>query len=309
MPKRALTDAAVKRFKPPETGQVDIFDQGYPGLALRISYGGRKAWVCFYRLGGPVKRITLGVYPEMTLAGAREAWRRAREQAAAGSEPVKPQDALNGVASFESALENWLKRDQGQNRTVDAIKRLIDKDATPVWKHRNIADIGRGEILEVIDGVVDRGSPITARRLHAHLHRFFSWQTGRGNIPVNPMAHMPKPGAETKGDRVLSDAELGSLWEATGELGWPFGDLIRLLLLTGARRSEIGALRWSEIEGQTIVLDGARTKNNEPHIIPLSARAIAILGEIPRIAQSDLVFTTNGTTPVSGWSKMKTESR
>jgi hypothetical protein len=169
MPKRALTDAAVKRFKPPKGGQLEIFDQGYPGLALRISYGGRKSWVFFYRLGGRLRRLTLGVYPELSLAGARDAWRAARQQVAAGREPVR---TVNGKTNFETALANWLKRDQGQNRTVDAIKRLIDKDATPVWKHRDIADIGRGEILEVIDSVVDRGSPITARRLHAHLHDF-----------------------------------------------------------------------------------------------------------------------------------------
>src|SRR4029078_11357208 len=105
------------------------------------------------------------------------------------------------------------------------------------------------------------------------------------------MAHMPKPGAETKCDRVLTDAELAALWKVTGEIGWPFGDLIRLLLLTGARRSEIGALRWSEIEGTIITLAGERTKNGEPHTIPLSGPAIAIITEMPRIARSDLVFT------------------
>ena len=80
---------------------------------------------------------------------------------------------------------------------------------------------------------------------------------------------------------------------------------IRLLLLTGARRSDIGALRWSEIERNLITLAGERTKNGEPHSIPLSGPAIAIIAEMPRIARSDLVFTTNGTTSVSGWSKMK----
>ena len=305
VPKRSFTDAAVKRLKPPTTGQVDVFDQGYPGLALRLSYGGNRSWVFFYRINGRLRRMWLGTYPALSLADAREAWRAARKDAQAGKEPTKPRDPTDTDSTFEKALENWLKRDQSSNRTKDAVKRLIDKDATPAWRHRHIADIGRSDVLDVIDAVVDRGSPITARRLHAHLHRFFTWHTGRGKIPLNPMAHLPKPGAETKRDRVLSDQELSAVWKAAGEIGWPFGDAIRLLILTGARREEIGGLKWSEIEGDAIKLGGDRTKNAAPHTIPLSVPTTVVLQRIPLIAESERAFTTNGKTSISGWSRAK----
>jgi integrase len=305
MPSRNFTDAAVKRLKSPKTGQVDIFDRGYPGLALRLSYGGNRSWVYFYRIHGRLRRMTLGTYPALSLADAREAWRNARNDAQSGREPTRPRDPTDIDSTFERALENWLKRDQSANRTRDAIKRLIDKDATTAWRHRHIADIGRADVLDVIDRVVDRGSPITARRLHAHLHRFFTWHTGRGKIPLNPMAHLPKPGAETSRDRVLSDWEVAAVWKAAGELGWPFGDAIRLLILTGARREEIGGLKWAEIDADTIKLAGDRTKNGEPHKIPLSVPATIVLQHVPRIANSERVFTTNGKTSVSGWSRAK----
>jgi integrase len=292
-------------LKPPQTGQVDVFDQGYPGLALRLSYGGNRSWVYFYRINGRLRRMTLGTYPALSLADAREAWRSARKDAQAGKEPTKPRDPADADSTFEKALENWLKRDQANNRTKDAVKRLIDKDTTPAWRHRHIADIGRADVLDVIDRVVDRGSPITARRLHAHLHRFFTWHTGRGKIPLNPMAHLPKPGAETSRDRVLSDWEVAAVWKAAGELGWPFGDAIRLLILTGARREEIGGLKWAEIDSDTIRLAGERTKNGEPHKIPLSVPATIVLQHLPRIANSERIFTTNGKTSVSGWSRAK----
>ena len=77
MAKRALTDAAIKRLKPPAKGQVDIFDRGYPGLALRVSYGGNRSWVVFYRHGGRLRRLRLGTYPALSLADARDAWRKA----------------------------------------------------------------------------------------------------------------------------------------------------------------------------------------------------------------------------------------
>ena len=88
-------------------------------------------------------------------------------------------------------------------------------------------------------------------------------------------------------------------------MGWPFGDIIRLLILTGARRNEIGSLRWSEINGDVASLKGERTKNGEPHNIPLSKGAAIVLQRVPRIANSERVFTTNGKTSVSGWSRAK----
>jgi len=137
----------------------------------------------------------------------------------------------------------------------------------------------------------------------AYAHRLFRWAAGRGIIEFNPAADLPKPGSETKRDRVLSDAELGAVWRGAGELGWPFGTAIKLFILTGIRREEIGRLQWSEINADTaaINLQGARTKNAQPHVIPLSTDVSSLLIDAPRIG----VFTTNGKTPVSGWSRAK----
>ena len=127
MPKSALTAAAVDKIKAPATGQVDHFDKGYPGLALRVSHGGAKAWVHFYRVEGRQRRRTLGRYvsPDhgMSLKEAREAWRGDRESLAAGIDPaeiVKRETRDDAVATV---VAEWLKRDQGDellpdNRTV-----------------------------------------------------------------------------------------------------------------------------------------------------------------------------------------------
>jgi integrase len=90
-------------------------------------------------------------------------------------------------------------------------------------------------------------------------------------------------------------------------MSWPFGPVIQLLILTGTRRQEIGGLRWDEIREAEIELSGERTKNGEPHTIPLSKPARAIIAELPKVAGSEFVFTTTGKTPVSGWSKAKNE--
>jgi len=242
----------VKRLKPPAKGQIDTFDEGYPGLALRLSYGGGKTFVYFYKIGGRLRRMSLGRYPSTTLAEAREAWRRARQDAQRGIDPSTARKQETGATDFPRVLEELIKRDQSENRTKDAIKRLIEKDAMPAWKHRQVGDLDRRDVLDVIDAVVDRGSPVTARRLHAHLHRFFRWCVGRGIIGANPMADLPKPGSETKRERVVTDHELKAIWTASASLGWPFGSAIQLLILTGARRQEIAGLRWPEIADSVI---------------------------------------------------------
>jgi integrase len=287
MPKRPLSDLAVKRVKPPQKGQVDIFDAGYPGFALRVSYGGGKSWVYFYRIGGRLRRRSLGTYPAVTLAEARQLWREAKHEVSLGRDPAwRRTSDLN----FESVAREWLKRDQADKRSLKEVTRIVEKELIPAWGQRSIRDIRRHDILVLSDAIADRGALTMARRVMAYVHRLFRWAKSHDLIEANPASDLPKPGSETKRDRVLSDAELAAVWKAAVEIGWPYGDVVRLLILTGARRAEISELRWSEIHGDTIKLSGARTKNAQTHDIPLSPQALLVLSQIPRIAGSEFVF-------------------
>src|SRR5262249_50092475 len=156
----------------------------------------------------------------------------------------------------------WLKRDQAHRRTYLETKRKIDVDVRPFWNDRPFASITRREVIELIDRIADRGALTAARRTQGVLHRLFRGARGRGIVEVNPVSDLPKPGgAEVRRDRVLNDAELALVWRAAGDTEWPWHAIFRLLILTGARRQEIGALCWSEIDGNTVRLEGARTKN------------------------------------------------
>jgi integrase len=297
MTNRTLTATAVERIRTPAIGQIDHFDQGYPGLALRVSYGGSKSWVYFYRLFGKQKRMTLGRWPSMSLSAAREAWRDARNTIDKGESPQHQRPVT--ANSFAAVADEWLKRDQAHNRSCSATKRLIERCAKPVWEGRQISTIGRRDINDLIDTVADRGAIVMARRLHAHLHRLFRWAVGRGILETNPMAHLPKPGSEVSRDRVLTDAELAEVFKNATKLRPPFGAIFQLLALTGARRSEITGLRWSEIKDDTIILGRNRTKSGEVHSIPLSPQALDIIKQLSRIGPSDFVFTLNGRNPVT----------
>jgi integrase len=289
---KTLTDTAVRRLKAKKGQQVDHFDQQYPGLAIRVSHS-RKVWVYFTRFNGKLRRITFDLFPTMSVAAAHDAWRAARDAVLAGKDPAPPAAAAAPAAATNvgAVIDEWLRRDQSGNRTLEKTRRQMNGHVLPHWAQRDITSIGRRDILDLIDGVADRGTPIAARRLHSRLHRFFQWAVGRGIIQTNPMVALPKPGGNEKSrERVLTDAEIVKVWRAAQEVGYPYGTAVQLLALTGARREEISALRWDEIIDGTITLAGDRTKNGEPHIIPLSAPARALLDGLPKAETGDLVF-------------------
>ena len=304
MPKITLTDAAVKRLKAPAIGQIDYFDSGYPGLALRVSCGGRKSWNYIYRFAGKPRRMTFDTFPAMTLAGAHEAWRQARDDVRAGLDPAKPK-APEPATDFGSVFEEWMQRDQAGQRSERDVRKRMEREVVHLWAHRKITDIGKRDILDATDRVADRGHKTSALRLYAHLHRMFQWCVGRGIVTVNPVTALPKPGDETRRDRVLNDAELIAVWNAAEKIGYPYGQATQLLILTGARRQEIAALRWSEFRDAAIHLSGARTKNTLPHLIPLSSFACSILDSFPR--KGDFVFSLTGKFPVRNWSRAKAD--
>ena len=294
--KKHLTDLAIERIRAPKAGQLEIFDLGYPGLALRIGNGGAKSFVLFFRREGKLRRVTLGRWPRISLASARDAWRTIQE----GKPLVQDQSRRE---LFSAAFEDYIKRDaaaRNKPSSLYQLTRAIEHDVLPAWRGKRVDEIAKRDVNALLDSIIDRGAPIKARRVFAYLARFFKWALDREIIKTNPMQGMQRPGTETSRDRVLSDGELAKVWNAAGELPM-FGPIVRLLILTGARREEITQLRWSEIDGDTIKLSNGRTKTGVPQTIPLSAPARELLAGIPRIAGSDYVFTANGTKPVAAW--------
>jgi integrase len=179
----------------------------------------------------------------------------------------------------------------------------LELHALPYWEHRKIADITKRDAIELLDRIVDAGKITQACRVHTHLRRLFKWCVERDILPASPMASVRKPGEEVSRERTLDDDELACVWRGAG--GYPYGPVVKLLALTGARREEIGRLRWDEIVGNEIHLSGERTKNGEPHIIPLSKPALAVIESVPHIAGAGFVFTVSGNKPLNGWGKAK----
>ena len=167
-------------------------------------------------------------------------------------------------------------------------------------------EISRRDVLDVLDRVVDNGAPIAANRVFSAIRKFSNWCVQRDIIAASPCAGVKPPTVERSRDRVLTDDELRRIWHAADKIGPPFGDMVKMLLLTGQRRDEAARMQWNEIdfERRLWTLPAARVKNDKPHEVPLSNAAIELLNSLPRIV-GDYVFTTTGQTPASGYSKGK----
>jgi integrase len=184
------------------------------------------------------------------------------------------------------------------------------------WAERPVREIDGHDIFTVIDearkfsvpGIVARNksrSDNRATALHAALSSAFSWMQRERLIEANPCAGVHRPPAPPARDRVLTADEMRWLWRATDEAGEPFGSIVKLLLLTGQRLNEVAGMRRDELRDDFWELPKSRTKNKRLHVVPLAPAARDVIASAPRLAGSDLVFTTTGTTPPSGWSKAK----
>jgi len=174
------------------------------------------------------------------------------------------------------------------------------------WSGRPLASITQHDVQALVDAIAD-GAPVSANRTLAALKTLFKFYVKRQSLLTSPAALVDAPAAEESRDRTLSDAEVKAVWQAADVTAYPFGRLVQLLLLTGARRDELREAPWAEfdLDGGMWTLPGDRVKNGNEHSVPLPSWAKQLLRSMPRIKGRGLLFTTNGDTPYSGLSKAK----
>ncbi len=311
---KALTQVSIDNIKPgPDRREVP--DGKESGLYLVIQPTGRMAWALRYRVGGKPRKLTIGAYPAIGLAKARAEAIKAKSTLADGNDPAAIKRASKSAKkgekrtaddTVEKVIADFIRLYAKPNtRDWRETERLL-AEFEEAWKGRRLADIGKGDIHLVLDAVVARGSPVTANRKFAQLRKMCRWAVSRGIIERSPCDGVDPPSAEKSRDRVLDTDELRFVWRAADDLGFPFGPIVKLLILTGARRSEVGDMEWAEIDldRATWTIPGSRSKNHRAHTLPLSPQALEIIHALPRF-DSKFVFSPGETAP-SGFSRAKT---
>jgi integrase len=304
---------------------------GQPASRFRPAYlkDGPKDLGGDVSIGGKLVRETLGstaIIPNV--ADARTRARESLLKAQSGVNPVEERRVSYQTAklaterapkSFGAAADLYLDRYAERNTKTSTYKetrRVLAHDVRAAWEHRSIAEIARHEVIELLDGIVDRGAPVQANRTLAVLRRFFNWTVEREIVAASPMAGLRAPTGETARDRALTDDETRLFWAGCDKLGWPFGPMFKVLLLTAQRRDEVGGMEWSEIaplDKGVWTIPRGKAKNDRAHVVHLSELAVEIIDDLPKTSRrradgagtepSPYLFTTNGERPVSGFSE------
>ncbi|WP_377828814.1 tyrosine-type recombinase/integrase [Bradyrhizobium lupini] len=272
----------------------------------------------------------------LTLVAARRIAAEINRQRAFGCDVVaaRRRDELErkvrGSKTFDQAAVDFVeqhvrpktRRWQSQARLLGVRPKaeegleLIPDGLADRWRAKQVAEIDGDDIFAIVDEARHKGVPGLERRnkkpsdprartMFAILSKMFSWLVQKRRAKQNPCGGVHKPDAPKARDRVLTDAEIVKFWSACDKAYGPFGQALKLLLLTGCRLNEVAGMRRSELsdDGQTWTIPGHRTKNHRTHVVPLSKLTQELLQEVA--TDGEIVFTTNGTTPVSGWSKTK----
>ncbi len=231
-------------------GEVTFWDTSLPGFGLRAYASGRRQWIAQYRDGtGRTRKAAFGDVLTVELVEARDAARKLLSKVKLGADPQAEKKAARRAVRVEALVTAYLADAETRlkPRSYIEVKRHLNSHAKPLH-HEAVSSVGRAEIVKLLANIAKAGGPVAANRVRSTLSAMWVWGLRSGTLDGdNPVANVPKPGTEAPRERTLEDAELALIWQATD------GDhdhdrIVRLLMLTGARREEIAGMAWDEIE-------------------------------------------------------------
>jgi integrase len=302
-----FTKDTIASLKPSPDKDVFHWDDDLPGFGVRLR-GNSVRWVVQYRVGAQQRRESLGDIRKVTIDTARKVAKVRFGDVAKDIDPVAERakaDVARAAANLTlgKLAEQYLEEKDGKVRpnTYRGAKLHL----TGHWKplaNRRIDSIEKADVAARLREITRERGRTAAARARANLSAMFGWAMGEGLCDKNPVldTNDPAAGIDPR-DRVLSDHELAAVWRACEDDD--FGRIVKLLILTGCRREEIGGLKWSEIDLDTgiMTIPGTRTKNHREHSLNLPPMAIDILRSAPERAGREFVFGNRGGS-FSAWS-------
>jgi integrase len=281
------------------------WDDSIVGFGIRLRAGGARKWVYRYRIGGKQRSIILGSATSVPLSVAKKNASTLEARVRLFDDPAldRQNAKLEADNTFGVLAAQYLatRKPEWRPATFKQNERHLNKYARPL--HRvQIAAVSQRNIANLLNSIAAEAGDVTANRVRASLGAFFGWVIREGiRLPEGNIAAYTNKREEKSRERVLTNAELKAIWSACSDND--FGAIIKLLVLTGQRKKEIGWLRWDEVHDEQIVLPSNRTKNGRTHIVPLSDAAKAIVSGCRRDGR-ECVFGRSDT-GFGGWNEAK----
>ncbi|MBF0612806.1 MAG: tyrosine-type recombinase/integrase [Magnetococcales bacterium] len=306
-----FTKKALENLESPLTGAVYYYDTSVSGLTIRVTAGGTKSFVLYRKIDGKPERITLGRFPDLTIEQARGKASKANAAIASGENPamatreVKRELTLGDL--FEAFLERYAK---AHKRSWQGDEEQFNRYLT-TWKNRKLTSIRKGDVQALHARIGQENGMYAANRLLALLSAMFNkaveWELWSGTNPTIGITKF----REKSRERFLQGEELPRFFQALAEESNDIArDYFLVSLLTGARRSNVQAMRWDQISFDRAEWRIPETKNGDPITIPLVDQAISILkARKEALPDSEWVFPSHGATghlvePKSAWTRI-----
>jgi hypothetical protein len=298
---RAAVEAGAKR--------TSYWDETLPNFGLLVTASGHKSWIVQYRAGhgrdGTDRRMTLKTV--LSLDDARKEARAILGAVAKGGDPLgeRRREEAKSENTLRAIVENFLKRDGAKLRSAAEQRATFERLVFPKLGARQIGEIKRSEIAKLLDKIEDQHGSRMATLTLAYLRRAMNWHAARVDDFRSPIVRGMARGVVGKRDRILDDAELRALWHASLAWDHPYSHMLRFILLTAVRRDEAADMLWAELESADLwLIPAARYKTKLDFEVPLSGAARDVLGAVTRVSKK-FVFSSDGETPISGFSKFK----
>ena len=319
--KKRLTDRTLRSLKRADPGRrYEVMDLETRQFGVRVNDRGLVSFILIARFTSknPARRH-LGEYPSMSLAEARERAKEWRNLLKQGKDPSveeekrRQEEQRRHADTFAVVTDAYFAfvRRKGLRR-ANEIERDMRREFVAHWGDRPITDITWLDLKARIDAAINRDAPYEAHRIFANASRLFNWIREQGTYGVTSPCDGRRPssiiGPKEARTRVLDDDELRALWAASHRVRYPYGFIVRTLMLTGQRKSEVSEARWNEIDFDKKLwsIPVARVKSKQAHVVPLTEDVVSLLKDLPHFRRGDYLFTANrGSGSVKGFSRMK----
>ena len=287
-----LNDTTVKSLRVPANLDRKEFWFDEKGLGMRISKTGRKSWIYVYHYMGHSRRLTFGTYPTIGVAAVRALHAKAMQQLEGGIDPGDTlqvqRSQIRNSPTVGDLADDYLSRHASQKKTGEKDRQMLNRDVLPKWKNIRANQITRLDVTDLLDGIVGRGSPISANRILALVRKMFNFGIERSMVEANPCDRIRQPAANRQRDRYMSSDEIRTFWNNLDNAKMSEGSklALRLQLVTAQRKGEIVNAEWSEInfEDRVWTIPAHKAKNGLAHRVPLTDLALDILGRLHELA-------------------------
>jgi integrase len=302
---------AILSLPPGKTDTIH-FDSALPGFGYRLRASGsevRTSWVVQYRHAGVSRRLLLGSAEVLSADQARTAAKKVLAKVALGEDPQaeKKNHRERNTHSLKALVADYLawKETSGvRARTLAEVRRYLLGSYFRPLHSMPVDHITRRDVAARVLAIARESGAVTASRARTALQSMFVWSMQNGLAESNPLVGTVAPKEAKPRERVLNDYEIGTIWREAGEDD--FGRIVQLLILTGQRRTEVGGLRWQEIDLDRGVwsIPASRTKNGRQHTVPLSSLALDVIRSTPRIVGREHLFGERAA-GFTSWSRPK----